>query len=112
MGTWTLNEVALFYGIVNIYFACADALGKGFDSFTTIIKSGDFDRLLLRPRTTALQLLGKEFTLKRIGRFSQGIVVLGWSLSSLHIPLTFKFPLPPAPCGINDKSLTGHDIKL
>ncbi|MDZ8032811.1 ABC transporter permease [Nostoc sp. DedSLP04] len=90
IGTWTLNEVALFYGIINISFACADALGKGFDSFSTIIKSGDFDRLLVRPRTTALQLLGKEFTLKRIGRLFQGIVVMWWSLSSLHIPLTFK----------------------
>jgi ABC-2 type transport system permease protein len=61
IGAWTLAEVALFYGMINISFACADALGKGFDYFTKIIKSGDFDRLLLRPRTTVLQLLGIEF---------------------------------------------------
>ncbi|GAA6618867.1 ABC transporter permease [Scytonema sp. NUACC26] len=90
IGTWTLSEVALFYGTINISFACADALGRGFDSFSKIIKNGDFDRLLLRPRTTVLQLLGIEFTLKRIGRFSQGIVVMGWSLSTLHIPFTIK----------------------
>ncbi len=90
IGIWTLNEVALFYGMVNISFACADALGRGFDTFGKIIKSGDFDRLLLRPRTTVLQLLGTEFTLKRIGRFFQGLVVMGWSLSTLQIPLTLK----------------------
>jgi ABC-2 type transport system permease protein len=90
IGTWNLSEVALFYGTVNTSFACADALGRGFDSFATIIKSGDFDRLLLRPRTTVLQILGTEFTLKRIGRFSQGLVVMGWSLSTLHIPLNLK----------------------
>jgi ABC-2 type transport system permease protein len=90
IGTWTLSEVALFYGIINISFACAEALGKGFESFTIIIKSGDFDRLLLRPRTTVLQLLGKELTLKRIGRFSQGIVVFIWSLSTLQIPCNFQ----------------------
>ncbi|MFS0516585.1 ABC transporter permease [Nostoc sp. UIC 10607] len=90
IGTWTLSEVALFYGMVNISFACADALGRGFDSFGKIIKNGDFDRLLLRPRTTVLQLLGTEFTLKRIGRFSQGLIVTGWSLSTLHIPFTLK----------------------
>lgn len=88
IGTWTLSEVALFYGMVNISFACAHALGRGFDAFGKIIKNGDFDRLLLRPRTTALQLLGTEFTLKRIGRFSQGLAILGWSLVTLHIPLT------------------------
>lgn len=90
IGTWHLPEVALFYGIVNISFACADALGRGFDAFSRIIKSGDFDRLLLRPRTTVLQLLGTEFTLKRIGRFSQGLIIMGWSLATLHIPLTLK----------------------
>jgi ABC-2 type transport system permease protein len=90
IGTWSLSEVTLFYGMVNISFACADALGRGFDSFATIIKSGDFDRLLVRPRTTVLQLLGTEFTLKRIGRFAQGLVIMGWSLSNLHIPFTLK----------------------
>lgn len=90
IGSWTLSEVALFYGMVNISFACADALGKGFESFTIIIRNGDFDRLLLRPRTTVIQLLGQELALKRIGRFFQGIVVLGWSISSLHIAFTFQ----------------------
>ena len=28
---WQLGEVALFYGLVNIMFAVADALGRGFD---------------------------------------------------------------------------------
>lgn len=88
IGTWTLAEVALFYSMVNISFACADALGRGFDTFGKIIKSGDFDRLLLRPRSTVLQLLGTEFTLKRMGRLSQGLVVMGWSLTTLHVPLT------------------------
>ncbi|HEY9663033.1 MAG TPA: ABC-2 family transporter protein, partial [Allocoleopsis sp.] len=88
IGSWTLAEVALFYGMVNISFACADALGRGFDMFGKIVKNGDFDRLLLRPRSTVLQLLGTEFTLKRIGRLSQGIAVLAWSMATLQIPLT------------------------
>lgn len=88
IGTWTLSEVALFYGMVNVSFACADALGRGFDAFGKIIRSGDFDRLLLRPRTTVLQLLGTEFTLKRMGRLSQGLAVMAWSLTTLRIPLT------------------------
>jgi ABC-2 type transport system permease protein len=87
---WTLAEVALFYGMVNISFACADALGQGFDGFGRIIRSGDFDRLLLRPRSTVLQLLGIEFTLKRMGRLLQGLVIMVWSLATLQIPLTLS----------------------
>lgn len=86
--SWTLPEVALFYGMVNIAFACADALGRGFDLFGKAVRNGEFDRLLLRPRSTVLQLLGAEFTLKRIGRLLQGLLVLGWALATLQIPLT------------------------
>jgi ABC-2 type transport system permease protein len=76
---WTLPEVAFFYGISDLTFACADALGHGFDDFGSMIRSGDFDRVLLRPRSAVLQLLGQELTLKRVGRMTQAVLVLGWA---------------------------------
>jgi ABC-2 type transport system permease protein len=82
---WTLPEVALFYGSVQISFAIADAMTRGFDMFGSIVKAGDFDRLLLRPRSTVLQLLGHELTLRRIGRLSQGVIVLAWAIPALHL---------------------------
>lgn len=88
IGTWNLAEVALFYGMINTAFACADAVVRGFDTFGKTVQNGDFDRLLLRPRSTVLQLLGTELTLRRVGRLSQGLVVLAWSLTTLRIPLT------------------------
>ena len=59
---WTLHEVAFLYGMVNIAFSIADAAARGFDLFGSMVKSGDFDRLLTRPRSTALQLAGQELT--------------------------------------------------
>jgi ABC-2 type transport system permease protein len=82
---WRLPEVALCYGIVNIAFSIADAMTRGFDMFGVMVKNGDFDRLLLRPRNTALQLAGQEFVLRRIGRFAQGLVVLLWSARVLGL---------------------------
>lgn len=90
IGTWQLAEVALFYGVINISFATADALGRGFDLMWRLIKNGDFDRLLLRPRSTVLQLLGTEFTLKRIGRFLQGFIIMVWSLVNLNVKLNLQ----------------------
>ena len=82
---WTLPEVALFYGVVNVAFAIGDAMSRGFDLVGTLIKGGDFDRILLRPRSTALQLAGQELTLRRIGRFLQGLAVLLWAASALEV---------------------------
>jgi hypothetical protein len=65
---WSFPQVAFFYGFANGAFAIADALTTGFDRFgATHVKSGDFDRLLVRPRSTVLQLAGQDFALKRIG---------------------------------------------
>lgn len=88
--SWSLAEVAVFYGLVNCTFACADALSTGFDQFgTTYIKTGHFDRLLLRPRSTVLQLAGQELALRRIGRFMQGLCVLVWAASVLNVDWSF-----------------------
>ena len=73
---WKLPEVALLYGMVNIAFALAEGVARGFDTFGTWVRSGDFDRILLRPRSSVLQLMGQEFHLLRIGRFLQALAVL------------------------------------
>jgi ABC-2 type transport system permease protein len=82
---WTLAEVAMFYGVVQITWSIADAMARGFNVFGGTIKRGDFDRILLRPRSTVLQLAGQEFTLRRAGRFLQGLAVLLWAIHTLAI---------------------------
>lgn len=82
---WNVAEVALFYGVINMSFALALAVGRGFDSFATQVVSGEFDRTLLRPRTTFLQVLARDFRLIRVGRLMQGLIVLIWGLMNLTI---------------------------
>jgi ABC-2 type transport system permease protein len=77
---WHLAEVALFYGMVNVAFALADASSRGFDVFPGMVRRGDFDRLLLRPRSTAFQLAAQSLELRRIGRLSQALAVLIYAL--------------------------------
>jgi ABC-2 type transport system permease protein len=85
---WQLAEVALLYGMVNVAFALAEAFGRGFDTFSRLVRSGEFDRLLLRPRSTALQMAGRELDLLRLGRFSQGLFILLWASSALTVAWT------------------------
>jgi ABC-2 type transport system permease protein len=85
---WTLAEVGLFYGMIHTAFALSDAASRGFDLFGVMVKNGDFDRVLLRPRSSALQVAGQELTMRRVGRFAQGLLVLGWSAARLGVALT------------------------
>lgn len=87
---FSLWEGAVFFGFMNAVFAVADGITRGFDIFGNLVQAGDFDRILLRPRSTVLQLLGHELTLRRIGRLALGIGLLtAGLLHTVHIS-----PLP------------------
>jgi ABC-2 type transport system permease protein len=79
---WRLPEVALLYAMVSITWALADAIGRGFDGFASLVRTGEVDRLLLRPRSLVLQILGQELTVRRSGRLIQGLAVLGYVIST------------------------------
>jgi ABC-2 type transport system permease protein len=82
---WRLEEVAVFYGTVNVAFALADSLCAGFDRFGELVREGDLDRMLLRPRSAVLQLVGYEISLRRVGRLLQGAFVLSWGAASVGV---------------------------
>lgn len=81
---WRFGDVAMFFGLVSISFAIADFLTRGFDVLgTEFIKTGNFDRILLRPRTATIQLIGHDFRFARTGRLLQGLVVVAIATNSL-----------------------------
>jgi len=82
---WSLPQVALLYGMANVSMALATGVSRGFSVFDTMVKSGGFDRLLLRPRSTGLQVLAQELRIARLGRMLQGMVVLIWAVGALDV---------------------------
>ncbi len=86
---WSLAEAAVLYGIVNGAFAVADLLAGSLERFgSEFVRTGDYDRLLLRPRPTLLQLMGQDFQLRRLGRLAQALAVLVWALATVGAELT------------------------
>ena len=84
---WTFGEAAVLYGVVNIAFAFTEAVMRGFDMFGRFVRSGEFDRMLLRPRGTILQVLGHEVTLRRAGRLVQAGIAISVGLSTGTVEL-------------------------
>ncbi len=86
---WGYGEVAVFYGQVSMTFAVADMVWRGFDVFGPLfVKTGDFDRVLLRPRTAAFQLLSYQVRLSPLGRFAQGAIIFAIGAAATHLVLT------------------------
>lgn len=85
---WSFEEVALSYSIINMAFAISCCFARGFDMFDNLVGSGNFDRLLVRPRSTVLQVLGSRFEFNRVGRLVQSLFVFLWALWMLPIEWT------------------------
>jgi ABC-2 type transport system permease protein len=76
---WRLPEVGLLYGTIELVYALTVTFFRGVDGIPTLIASGGLDGLLIRPRSTVLQLMGREVALKNLGRVAQGVAVLIWA---------------------------------
>jgi ABC-2 type transport system permease protein len=73
---WSFAEVSLCFGVTNIAFSISECFARGFDSFSGMVIRGEFDRILLRPRGTLIQVLGAKMEFTRIGKLIQGFIVL------------------------------------
>ncbi len=86
---WTFYETALCFAVIHMAFSISECFARGFDNFSSLVVSGDFDRILLRPRTTVLQVLGSRFEFSRVGRLVQSLAVLLWAVWMLPVEWTW-----------------------
>ncbi|GAP14304.1 ABC-type uncharacterized transport system, permease component [Longilinea arvoryzae] len=75
---WTIGEVALLAGMAETSFALMDMICSGIDPdyFSPMVRLGRLDQYLLRPVNLMVQLFGSRFLLRRLGRISEGLLVL------------------------------------
>lgn len=81
---WTLAEVAFLYGMSETAFGFMDMIFAGFDPpvFGQHVRRGTFDQLLLRPVNITTQVMGSEFTLRRLGKIALGLAIFAFALQA------------------------------
>ncbi|CAL2058724.1 ABC transporter permease [Streptomyces murinus] len=85
LGGWTLPEVAFLYGLSAISFGLADLVIGSMDRLGRRLRDGTLDALLVRPAPILAQVAADRFALRRLGRVTQGSLVLGWALTRLDV---------------------------
>ena len=87
IGEWSMERILLIYALAVTSFGLAESFCRGFDYFPwKMIRTGEFDRLLLRPRSLFTQIAGSYFHLHRLPRPITGITAIIWLLSRLDVP--------------------------
>jgi ABC-2 type transport system permease protein len=85
---WSLEEVALLYGIATMSFAFTDLVIGHLDLFPQMIRDGTFDLILVRPLPSLLQVVASDFSLRRVGKILQGAGVLVYALLQVDVDWT------------------------
>lgn len=65
---YTYEEALLCYGVMLLGFSIAQCMARGLESFSYLVKNGEFDRILVRPRSALLQVIGSRFETNRFFR--------------------------------------------
>ncbi len=86
---FTYSEVLLCFSVMLMEFSLAEMVARGFDSFSGMVRTGSFDRILVRPRNEVLQVLGSKFELTRIGRMLQAVVLFVYGVSTCGVSWSF-----------------------
>lgn len=77
---FTLPEVMICFAVVLVSFSVSECFVRGFDVFPRLIRSGDLDRILVRPRNVIFQVLTSNMDFSRVGRFLQAVFMLIYAI--------------------------------
>lgn len=77
---FTYSEVLLCFAIILMEFSLAEMFARGFDLFPSVVRSGEFDRIMVRPQNEIIQVLGSKFELTRIGRMLQAVIMFVYGI--------------------------------
>lgn len=85
---YSFQEVLLCYSIVLMSFSLAEIWARGLEAFPGMVHRGEFDRVMLRPRSLLLQILGTQCDLERFSRVLQALIILIYAIATCQIRWT------------------------
>lgn len=105
LGGYSLPEIAFLYALSGTAFGLADLAIGSMDRLGRRVRDGTLDILLVRPAPVLAQVAADRFALRRLGRVTQGVLLLGCALVWLDVAWTpLKLLLMPvmvvSGCGI------------
>ena len=89
LGGFSLAEIAFLYGATSLCLGAADLLVGNIERLGTRIRMGNLDAMMVRPVPLYAQVCADDFALRRLGRMTQAVIVLGWAVASIQLQWTW-----------------------
>lgn len=85
---YSLEEVLLGFGVVMTAFYLAECFARGFDAFGRIVRLGQMDLLLIRPRNLIFQVICQDTRLASLPNIFAGMLIIGYGIKAGSIVWT------------------------
>jgi ABC-2 type transport system permease protein len=85
LGDWSVHDVAFLYGAGGIGFALADLFTSNLEKTAELVRTGQFDVVLIRPAGPLTQVLAGDVSLRSIGKVAQAAAALAFALSGIEV---------------------------
>lgn len=87
---YNVYQLLLTFGIVWFGMSFSETFGRGFDHFGKLIKNGNFDLLLIRPRSLIVQIIGSDIAYQKLARVLSSIGMIVFSLIKVNVFIGIK----------------------
>jgi ABC-2 type transport system permease protein len=89
IGRWSPPEILLFFGAMQWTFALTEILDRGLCTFSTEVRRGTFDAMLVRPRSPLKQVILSRLDPRRIGTMLVGLAAVLLATRTLGLTWTW-----------------------
>lgn len=85
---FSFSEILICFSVILMAFSVTECFARGFDVFPRLIRSGDLDRILVRPRNEVFQVLTSNMEFSRVGRLLQAVFMLAYAILASGVSWT------------------------
>lgn len=85
---YTFPQILLCFSTVLMSYSFTECFARGFDVFPRLIRTGELDRILVRPRSVVFQVLTSTMDFSRFGRFFQAVLVMVYAIPASGVVWT------------------------
>ena len=87
---FSYGQVLLCYSVIMMAFSIGELAGGGLAAFPGMLREGELDRILARPRNVIGQIIMPNMDFSRIGLLAQAAVVLGIAIPASGVSWTLQ----------------------
>ena len=85
---FTVEDILICASAIIMAFSIAECFARGLDTFSSVVRNGEFDRIMVRPRNEMFLIISGKMDFTRLGFLISGVTVLFYAVYTGNVDWT------------------------